>query len=474
MYERTVSSSTAPQSDAADRDDAAVTDWYRLSVEDAAARLGTAPVSGLTESDARKRLDQYGPNEVADRGGRSAWRVLLAQFTGVLTLVLFAAAVLSVFLGDLLDAGAILAIVVLNAALGFFQEHRAEQSMAALKRMAAPLVRVRRDRQVAEIPARALVPGDVVLLESGNVVPADARLLRSSTLRVQEAALTGESEAVEKDAGLVFATARALGDRRNMVYSGTVVSYGHGEAIVTATGMATELGKIAGLLQSVKQEQTPLQKRLDQLGRQLASAALVLVVVVFALGVARGEPWQEMMLVAVSLAVAAIPEALTAVVTIALSLGAQRMLKRRALIRQLSAVETLGSVQVICSDKTGTLTQNRMTVTALDMAAGRVQFAQRPERTGLCLAVTDPAPRDATVTAEPRPPPDRWSPLQRRHAAARRERAGSVSRHRRSYRGSAGRGGSVRRHPPGRPPPRLSEGSGAAFRFGAQAHDDGA
>jgi len=377
--------------------DAPATDWYRLPIEDASARLGTAPVSGLTESEARKRLDQYGANEVADRGGRSAWRVLLEQFTGVLTLVLFAAAVLSVILGDLLDAGAILAIVVLNAALGFFQERRAEQSIAALKRMAAPIVRVRRDSQVREIPARDLVPGDVVLLETGNVVPADARLLQSTTLQVQEAALTGESDAVEKDAGIVFETSRALGERRNMVYAGTVVSYGRGDGIVTATGMATELGKIADLLQSVNQEQTPLQKRLDKLGRQLAAAALVLVIVVFALGVLRGEPWREMLLVAVSLAVAAIPEALTAVVTIALSLGAQRMLKRHALIRRLPAVETLGSVQVICSDKTGTLTQNRMTVTALDMAAGRLQFAQQPERSGLCLAVTDAAPRDATV-----------------------------------------------------------------------------
>ena len=372
--------------------DAPSGDWYRVPAEHAAALLGTEPELGLTDSEARTRLGRYGPNAVEDRGGRSAWRTLLAQFTGVLTLVLLVAAVLSVALGDVLDAGAILAIVVLNAALGFFQEHRAERSMAALKRMAAPVVRVRRDGRVQEISALVLVPGDVVLLEAGNVVPADARLLRGSTLRVQEAALTGESEAVEKDPGLVFETPRALGDRRNMVYSGTIVSSGHGEGIVTATGMTTELGKVADLLQSVEQEPTPLQRRLDQLGRQLAAAAMLVVAVVFALGVLRGEPWREMLLVAVSLAVAAIREALTAVVTIALSLGAQRMLKRRALIRRLPAVETLGSVQVICSDKTGTLTQNRMTVTALDMAAGRVQFAQRPDRSGLCLAMAEAAP----------------------------------------------------------------------------------
>jgi P-type Ca2+ transporter type 2C len=371
-----------------------MTEWHRVHAEDAAAELGTSLVSGLAESEAGRRLDRHGPNEIEDVGSRGAWQTFFAQFTGVLTLVLLAAAGLSIVLGDLLDAGAIAAIVVLNALLGFVQEHKAERSMAALRRMAAPLVRVRRDAQVREIPARALVPGDVVLLETGNVVPADARLSRSSTLRVQESALTGESEAVEKDASLVFATAPSLGDRRNLVHAGTVVSYGHGEGVVTATGMATELGRIARLLQAVEQERTPLQKRLDQLGRRLAAAALVLVLVVFVLGVLRGEPWREMLLVAVSLAVAAIPEALTAVVTIALSLGAQRMLKRRALIRRLSAVETLGSVQVICSDKTGTLTQNRMTVTALDMAAGRVQFAQRPERSGLCLAVTHRTPAD--------------------------------------------------------------------------------
>jgi Ca2+-transporting ATPase len=363
--------------------------WHRLTAEEAARRLDTTPASGLTAAEAQRRLERYGPNEVADRGGRGPWRILLAQLTGVLTVVLYAAAALSVSLGDLLDATVILAIVVLNAALGFFQEHRAERSMAALKRMAAPLVRARRDGQVRELPARELVPGDVALLETGNVVPADGRLLSGTNLRVQEAALTGESEAVEKDAALVLETDRALGDRHNMVYAGTLVSYGRGEAIVTATGMESELGRIAGLLQSVQEEPTPLQKRLDRLGRALAAAALVLVVVVFALGVLRGEDWRRMLLTSVSLAVAAIPEALTAVVTIALSLGAQRMLKRRALIRVLPAVETLGSVSVICSDKTGTLTQNRMTLAVVDTANHRVQFVQRPDAVGLDLVPAD-------------------------------------------------------------------------------------
>ena len=374
-------------------------DWYRLPIEEILGRLATTPTAGLTDAEARRRLDRYGPNEVAERGGASRWQILLGQLTGVMTFVLAAAAGISVFLGDVLDAVVILAIVVLNAALGYSQEYRAERSMAALKRMTAPTVRVRRDGGVREVSARELVPGDVVLLETGNVVPADGRLLQSINLRVQEAALTGESEAVEKDAELVFSTDKALADRRNMVYSGTVVTYGHGEAVITGTGMDTELGTIAGLIQSVEQEQTPLQKRLDRLGRALAAAALGLVVVVFVLGVLRGEDWREMLLTSVSLAVAAIPEALTAVVTIALSLGAQRMLKRRALIRQLPAVETLGSVNVICSDKTGTLTQNRMTVTVLDVANRRVNFVQRPEGVGLDLVAAD----DPTSPSDVRP-----------------------------------------------------------------------
>ncbi len=350
--------------------------WYQMSAEQAAQRLDVDVARGLAEAVARSRLAQSGPNELEESGGRSPLQILIAQLTGILTLVLFGAALVSVFLQEYIDAVVILLIVVVNAALGFAQEYRAEQTMAALKRLSRPKARVRREGGVHEISARDLVPGDVVLLETGNVVPADGRVLLSVNLRAMEAALTGESEAVDKDPSLVFQTEKALGDRRNMVHMGTVINYGRGEFLVTATGMRTELGHIATLIQSVEEEQTPLQRRLDRLGKQLAVAALGIVVVIFTLGVLQSNPVEQMLLTAVSLAVAAIPEALTAVVTIALSLGAQRMLRRNALIRKLPAVETLGSVNVICSDKTGTLTLNRMTVVVLDVANKRIDLKQ--------------------------------------------------------------------------------------------------
>ncbi len=341
--------------------------WHR-SIEEVLAEAGCRPEAGLPASEAAARLDRHGANELTERAGRSRLEIVREQLLNVMTLILVVAAALSAVLGDWIEAVVILAIVVLNAALGYSQEHRAEKSMAALKRMSGPTVRARRDGRVQEVSSRELVPGDVVLLETGNVVPADGRVLSGVNLRTQEAALTGESEAVEKDADVVLEPERPLAERRNMVFAGTVVTWGHGEVVVTATGMATELGRIASLIQSVVEEKTPLQQRLDRLGKGLAIAAGALVAVVFLLGIRKAgtrEEVFEVLLTAVSLAVAAIPEAMTAVVTIALSLGAQRMLKRKALIRKLPAVETLGSVGVICSDKTGTLTQNRMTVTAL-------------------------------------------------------------------------------------------------------------
>ena len=327
--------------------DPASVDASRLSADDVLRRLTTDRGVGLGTSEAAKRLEKHGANELTERAGRSRLAIVREQLFNVMTFILLAAAVLSVVLGDWVEAVVILAIVVLNAILGYTQEYRAEQSMAALKRMSVPTVRVRREGVVQEISSRDLVPGDVVLMETGNVVPADGRVLESVNLRVQEAALTGESEAVEKNGALVFEAERPLAERRNMVYAGTIVTYGHGEIVVTAIGMATELGKIAGLIQSVQEEKTPLQKRLTRLGKWLAIAAGVLVAVVFLLGLRKAgsrEQVFEVLLTAVSLAVAAIPEAMTAVVTIALSLGAQRMLKRKALIRKLPAVETLGSV----------------------------------------------------------------------------------------------------------------------------------
>ena len=373
--------------------DSQTTDWYKLSTEDALSVLETDAQSGLTTAEATARLAHYGPNELEERAGRSRWSILVEQFTGILTVMLVIASGVSFFLGDWIEGVAILIIVVLNGILGYTQEYRAEQSMEALRRMAVPTVRVHRDGNVQEISATGVVPGDIVILETGNIVPADGRVILSANLRVEEAALTGESEPVAKTPDVVYDTDKALGDRRNMVYSGTIVNYGRGEYAVTATGMNTELGTIATLIQSVEDEQTPLQERLDRLGRVLAYAAIALIVVVIGLGYLRGQrDWEELLLTAVSLAVAAVPEALTAVVTIALSLGAQRMLKRNALIRKLPAVETLGSTTIICSDKTGTLTVNRMTVTAVDMANHTFNFVQDENESTLQLVPADDAP----------------------------------------------------------------------------------
>ena len=372
---------------------------YQQPADTVLAKLGSNLRRGLSTEEARGRLEQYGPNELEERSGRGPWAILWEQFTSAMIVILIVAAVASALLGDYEDSIAIAVIVVLNAALGFGQEYRAERAMDALKRLSAPIVKVRRNGHVREVSARELVPGDVVLLEAGNLVPADGRLLEGTNLRVQESALTGESEPVEKDPVALEEEDPPLGERANMVYSSTVITKGRGLYVVTETGMATELGKIAAMIQTAGPEQTPLQRRLNQVGKVLALAALVIVGVVFALGLLRGEDLELMFLTAVSLAVAAVPEGLPAVVTIALALGAQRMLRRRALIRKLPAVETLGSVTVICSDKTGTLTENRMTATVLDVADRTVQLGEggraaskpRPEGGLLPVEGDDPA-----------------------------------------------------------------------------------
>ena len=354
-----------------------MTKWYQIEPQAAVKELGSNSSTGLSETEATRRLSEFGRNELEESGIRSPWLIFLDQFKELMVVILVIAAVISALLGDYSDAIAISAIVILNAILGYTQEYRAEKAMAALKKLAVPTVKVRRDGVVSEISAVDLVPGDIVLLEAGNFVAADCRVLESAGLQTQEAALTGESLPVRKTSDALGQPDLALADRRNMVYMGTHITSGRGEAVVAETGMRTELGRIAGMIQTVRQEATPLQKRLTQLGKVLASAAFLIVILIFILGWFRGEDLKILFLTAVSIAVAAVPEGLPAVMTISLTLGAQRMLKRRVLIRKLSAVETLGSVTVICSDKTGTLTENQMAATIFQLADRKVELRNR-------------------------------------------------------------------------------------------------
>lgn len=369
-----------------------MTDWHRQTTETVLQNLDVTAENGLDSSEVAARLEQYGTNELKERGGKGPLPILLQQFSSTMVLILIAAAVVSAFLGKPTETVAISAIIILFGVLGFIQEYRAERAMAALKQLAVPLVRVRREGSVREISARQLVPGDIVLLEAGNVVPADVRLLQSANLRIQEAALTGESEPVDKETGALEQENMPLGDRVNMAYMGTVVTYGRGTGVVTATGMETELGKIAAMIQAVPVEETPLQKRLDQVGKTLALFGVIVAALVLLIGVLRGEPLQDMFLTAVSVAVAVVPEGLPAVVTVTLALGAQRMLRRQALVRKLPAVETLGSVTVICSDKTGTLTVNRMTVTVIDVAGHYLELAGTARHPAPALTVVEERP----------------------------------------------------------------------------------
>ncbi|MGE5221985.1 MAG: cation-translocating P-type ATPase [Omnitrophica WOR_2 bacterium] len=341
------------------------TNWHTLDMQSILEQLATPADEGLTSEEARRRLERYGPNQLTEAPPISFWQMLWDQLKSFVVILLIVAAVISAFLGDWKEAIAILAIVVLNAALGVIQERRAEQALAALRQLAAPEAQVIRDGRRISVPSRELVPGDIVILEAGNYVPADVRLLEAVNLRVEEAALTGESIPVQKDANILLQEDIPLGDRKNTAFMGTMVSYGRGRGLVVSTGMLTQIGMIATMLQSVENEPTPLQRRLDQLGKMLGWAALAVCALVFLVGWLRGSNPLDMFVLAVSLAIAAVPEGLPAVVTISLALGMREMIKRHALIRRLSSVETLGSATTICSDKTGTLTQNEMTVTRM-------------------------------------------------------------------------------------------------------------
>ena len=356
--------------------------WHALTAEDVLRHLQVHE-DGLTAEQADRRLSQYGPNQLQEAPRPTFWHMLWEQLNNFVVILLIVASIVSALLGDYVEAAAIMAIVVLNAVLGIVQEQRAEEALAALKRLAAPDAQVIRDGRRQVVPAREVVPGDIVFLEAGNYIPADVRLLEAVNLRVEEASLTGESLPVQKSAATIVDKDIPLGDRKNTAFMGTLVSYGRGRGVVVSTGMRTQLGLIATMLQTVEVEETPLQRRLDQLGKTLSIASLILVAIVFVVALVDytnvGELFTgpleyfqtytreitDVFIIAVSLAIAAVPEGLPAVVTISLALGMREMIHRHALIRRLASVETLGSATVICSDKTGTLTQNEMTVTRL-------------------------------------------------------------------------------------------------------------
>ncbi len=335
--------------------------YHQQTIEDVLMAFNTSP-EGLYQNEAKRRLLAYGPNELKEVKKKGATGMFLDQFKSFMILILIAAAIVSGVIGEAADTIAIMVIVIINAGIGFVQEYRAGKAMEALKLMASPTAMIIRKGTQAPIPSFEIVIGDIVLLEPGMVVPADIRVIESFHLKIEEAALTGESHPVEKHTSPLHEEMIPLGDRKNMAYKGTIVSYGRGKGVVVSTGMDTELGSIATMLQEEEGVKTPLQKRLEKVGKLLGVAAIGICAIVFLVGIIRGESVVLMFLTSVSLAVAAIPEALPAVVTISLSLGAVKLVKQNVLIRKLPAVETLGSVTYICTDKTGTLTMNRMSV----------------------------------------------------------------------------------------------------------------
>ena len=338
-----------------------VTEYYRASVQEVMRKLDVSRY-GLTDYDVRLRHKQYGYNELKEGHKKNAVQVFLEQFQDFLVLILIIAAVISIFLGDVKSSIVIIIVILLNAILGTVQHIKAEKSLNSLKQLAAPIAKVVRNGQVVEIPSREVILGDILVLEAGDYVSADGRVIENTSLQINESSLTGESHAIDKVTDTIHDTELALGDKRNMVFSGSFVTSGRGQAVVTAIGMNTEIGKIANLLDSAQDKKTPLQVSLDQFGKRLAIGIIVICLFIFWLDIVRGRELVDSFMFAVSLAVAAIPEALSSIVTIVLAFGTQNMAKENAIVRKLHAVESLGSVSIICSDKTGTLTQNNMTV----------------------------------------------------------------------------------------------------------------
>ncbi len=340
-------------------------EWYQKSSSNILEELNSDKERGLDSEEAKERLNKYGPNELKEEAKKSFLSKVLGQFSDFLILILIGAAAVSLFVGETKDAIVIISIVIVNAMLGIYQEGRAEKALDALKKMSSPTANVIRDGKSQEIKASLLVPGDIVILEAGDIIPADLRLVESSNLKVEEASLTGESVPVEKEAKFISEEEVSLGDRINMAYMSTIVTYGRGIGLVTSTASKTEIGKIASMIQSIEEVSTPLQKKLNQLGKILGIATIVISITVFIIGIFQDRELLEMFMIAISLAVAAIPEGLPAIVTIVLAIGMNKMVERNAIVKKLLAVETLGSTSVICTDKTGTLTQNEMTVVKL-------------------------------------------------------------------------------------------------------------
>ena len=357
--------------------------WHSSSVEEIAKNLKTNINIGLSDDEAQKRFDRYGPNNLKEKKKESIFVKFIKQFNDFMIITLIIAAIISAVVSklnreaDYIDSIIIVAIVIFNAIMGLVQEQKAEKSLEALKKMSAPNAKVRRDGRVQEIDATLVVPGDIVILEAGNYVPADCRLINSYNLKIEESALTGETIPSLKDSSKILKENTAMGDLCNMVFATTIVVNGHGEAIVVETGMNTRVGKIAGMIIEDESPETPIQKKLAEVGKILAIACIIICVLIFVIGIFKKIPIIEMFMTSVGLAVAAIPEGLPAIVTIMLSIGVTKMAKKNSIIRKLPAVETLGSSSVICSDKTGTLTQNKMTVTEIRNCFGRANSNER-------------------------------------------------------------------------------------------------